>query len=845
MNLLIKSGLVLFLYIALIAPLHAQDFSQPNYFVDTLRFNGIHERVWADLDGDQDLDLLVAAHKKTYAQNQQLYWVENDNLAFNNQRAINIEGVGTIHIESADINGDGDYDIVYGSTDDDRIAWLPNDGQGGFGQEIVINNPDTDSDKYNDSNGDADYVSSLQVGDIDRDGDQDIMFGSRNKLGWYLNEGDGSFSEQYYLEQDLDPKSARLVNIRGDSSLDIAMAGQVYEYQASHGYLDPVSIPSSMYGKNAYVDFDGDGFVDILTKVRVDFEYVKVLYKNEGDSSFADSTSLDFGKYAHERPEQYGDIDGDGDIDLYGFNTVYDEWMWYENVDNYQFERHRLPQPGLDTTYENVSASIKTNLVYSSNIHQIGYYTFDEDSALVPVGLIPNPNYWGPSDVATSDFNQDGIEDVVISFNCPNDLTLHLSQSDGTFSTKELFSYRDKKVQTCASEVKVGDVDGDGDMDLLLLADHAYKWFIHEGNGVFNQSFVFHNPDSRENGWVDDANGDGYADVVTLSWQKDEIAWYENNKHQSFQRHSIKEFSHNAIWDGLVMADLNGDGDRDLVYINEAQTKEKMIYRENTGTGEYFGSRTILLEGVNLSNLYAADVDSDSDVDLVYAISTGMDPIDRRTMWLENKGDGFASKGKRLIDQHQHLVMGDLDLDGDQDVVTMMETRGPMNNSVYKLFWIENEGGLQFGTPIIIAGYSGYVSKFHLTQLTDDRQPDLLVMGEPLYKNNIVWLKNNIPQKTTAIKKNGNLPQSFTLQQNYPNPFNPTTTISYALPKRSKVDISLYNTLGQRVATLLDKNMNAGSHTIQFKGDGLTSGVYIYRLQADGFTATKKMLLVK
>jgi hypothetical protein len=88
-------------------------------------------------------------------------------------------------------------------------------------------------------------------------------------------------------------------------------------------------------------------------------------------------------------------------------------------------------------------------------------------------------------------------------------------------------------------------------------------------------------------------------------------------------------------------------------------------------------------------------------------------------------------------------------------------------------------------------------------------------------------------------------PEQVSLDQNYPNPFNPTTVISYTLPQASDVRLEVLNLLGQRVALLVSDRLQAGQHTVNFDAGNLSSGIYIYRLQADGFTQTRKMLLVK
>jgi hypothetical protein len=89
------------------------------------------------------------------------------------------------------------------------------------------------------------------------------------------------------------------------------------------------------------------------------------------------------------------------------------------------------------------------------------------------------------------------------------------------------------------------------------------------------------------------------------------------------------------------------------------------------------------------------------------------------------------------------------------------------------------------------------------------------------------------------------IPQSFTLFQNFPNPFNPTTTIKFALPVASKVKINVYNSLGQLVETLVDKEMESGYHEVNFDASRMASGVYLYQLQAENYISVKKMILIK
>ncbi len=90
-----------------------------------------------------------------------------------------------------------------------------------------------------------------------------------------------------------------------------------------------------------------------------------------------------------------------------------------------------------------------------------------------------------------------------------------------------------------------------------------------------------------------------------------------------------------------------------------------------------------------------------------------------------------------------------------------------------------------------------------------------------------------------------NLPHKFDLRQNYPNPFNPSTTIRYGLPHKSRVLLTIFSTLGQQVAILVQGEQGAGYHEVRFDGSGLSSGVYFYRMAAGDYVATKKLLLLK
>jgi len=96
-----------------------------------------------------------------------------------------------------------------------------------------------------------------------------------------------------------------------------------------------------------------------------------------------------------------------------------------------------------------------------------------------------------------------------------------------------------------------------------------------------------------------------------------------------------------------------------------------------------------------------------------------------------------------------------------------------------------------------------------------------------------------------SVRQKAGVATTFNLSQNYPNPFNPSTQIDFSVPQQSTVQLKVYNTLGQLVATLVNGNLSAGNHSVTFDARNLASGMYIYRLSAGNFTSVKKMMLLK
>ena len=217
--------------------------------------------------------------------------------------------------------------------------------------------------------------------------------------------------------------------------------------------------------------------------------------------------------------------------------------------------------------------------------------------------------------------------------------------------------------------------------------------------------------------------------------------------------------------------------------------------------------------------------------------------------------DSYDSPSLPNIDQNIDLVM---DLNGDNLFNYSKDIRSEDNfNGIWNL---RINGGTK-NRPILLNGnLDGIVPEELVIALVDIQNRevlyDFIIDGLEINK------ESGIPYDIKLVAGDqeyvnmtvqeilNNIPIEFSLGQNYPNPFNPITKINYTLPKYAKVNVSIYNVLGQKVITLLDKKKEYGYHTLIWNGTNsfgkqMATGVYFAKMSSGKFTQTKKMLLLK
>ncbi len=283
----------------------------------------------ADLDGDGDIDVLSAS----YSDNK-IAWYKNDGSESFTAYTITTSATGATSVYAADVDGDGDMDVLSSSNLDDTIRWYENDGLADptFTARTIST--------------DADGAWSVYAADVDGDGDMDVLSASPNDntIRWYENDGnsDPTFTARTITTSATGARSVYAADVDGDGDMDVLSASfndhkiAWYENDGSESFTAHTITTSALGAYSVYAaDVDGDGDMDVLSASGNTDEPI-VWYENNGNSdpTFTARTITTADEYDQYYSVYAADVDGDGDMDVLsasdsGNND--DKIAWYEN----------------------------------------------------------------------------------------------------------------------------------------------------------------------------------------------------------------------------------------------------------------------------------------------------------------------------------------------------------------------------------------------------------------------------------------------------------------------------------------------------------------------------------
>ena len=553
-----------------------------------------------DIDGDGDLDLVEGV----YGRFDGTSYVERENHLYLNDGSGNftesaqlLGNSNTWSVALADIDGDGDLDIAegngYGYQPD--VIYL-NDGSGNF----------TDSGQTL-----TGYDSQVVAfGDLDGDGDMDLVVaqkrggtGSPNLV--YLNDGSGNFTDSLQALGSFYTISITLGDIDNDGDLDIVTGNlnqpnQVYVNNGLGIFTDS----SQPLGNNnstsvSLVDIDGDRDLDLL--VGNNLNAINHTYINNGSGVFTDATQEMDADYTMSIA--LGDLDNDGDLDMVAGNTS-GGTKYYLNDGNGNFWTTGGVISSLNTwsvALGDVNGDGLLDMVQGNN-GQTNRVYFNTG---LPVDSGQSLGSFNTIAVALGDLDGDGDLDLVSGNNGqPN--KIYVNNGFGVFTD----SGQNLRLSTTYS-VYLGDIDGDGDLDLVTgNFNQANAVYLNDGAGVFTDSGQNLGLDKTGAVSLADIDADGDLDLIAGNYgQSDRI--YINDGTGTFV--DSGQVFPSYLTSSIKLADVDNDGDPDLVTGNDGQGNRVYL---NDGTGIFTDSAQAL-GTASTRSIDIGDIDGDGDLDIV------------------------------------------------------------------------------------------------------------------------------------------------------------------------------------------------------------------------------------
>lgn len=559
----------------------------------------------------------------------------------------------------------------------------------------------------------ASQAKAVLTADLDNDGDLDVASGSSAKIAWYENLGQGQTSFQRPIRS-------------GGTFIALAAA-----------------------------DIDNDGYTDIVF-AEEGFENILGWMKNVGGTGEFQSVTIRAGETADAIAAK--DIDGDGDIDIAFAHRTDGRFSWRKNLDGKgKFGpaidiARAMPGP-TSVVLADLDGDDREDLVTASFFDNKITWFRNTGGAFGRAQTVAT-SALRLSLVRTGDIDHDGDLDLVSAAQGDGTIAWYENTNgQGAFSAAKVISTE----AIGATSLIAADIDGDGDVDIAssswknVVTDSRLTWFENtDGKGTYGTArFVTTEHKSIDAILAADLNDDGSLDIVTASaYLGGSVAWYPNmNSKGDFGDRNLltAEVSVPVV---SAIADFDGDGWKDIAISRGGGSPPNFGWFRNQHFGQ-FGTFQGAPITASIRSLHAADVDSDGDVDVVYASHAELTNGTLRyneVGWIENL-DGQGTFGSQKVISTQALgaklvAVADMDQDGDLDVISGSELRtfdgSPRQD---KVLWYENvDGRGGFGGERIITTSAIAITSISVGDSDGDGDTDVLVssMGD----HSVSWYTN-------------------------------------------------------------------------------------------------------
>ena len=629
---------------------------------------------------------------------------------------------------------------------------------------------------------DGNYSGAAWV-DIDGDGDDDL-FSTKNYL--FRNLGSGNFE-------------------------------RIDDFQ---------SLSASQLGNGAsWADYDNDGDVDLFLSGNP-----SLVYLNNGSGSFEAVNESPLGSEDDNRgwTGAWADYNNDSFVDLVithpnGFLGQGIPSRFFENngdgrftnIDSFEFTA--LLKPYTVATWSDYDSDGDADLFIGSGPVSFAAVDYLYNNTLVETGTA---DFERINTVPFATDLQDGQVWNWIDYDNDGDLDAFLTNYSS--APNRLYKNNNGTYESISNSLTIGgtylsnswgDIDNDGDLDVILTNESGTRVFFNDSIDTFTAGSVFSGA-SRSNA-LGDYDDDGDLDMF-VSGTGSGKALYENvsangnnwvmfslegtvsNKTAIGAKVKIKaSIGGNAVWQRREISaqnNFNGHNSQRVHFgLGNAATIDSVVIEwpsgqiktlTNAAVNIVYNIEEEIPSGYLRANFKADIISGEEPLTVLFSDLSTADPNSPITSW-----------------------EWDFDDDGNVDATSQNPSYTYTEAGDYSVRLVVSNG----------------------------------VTADTLIRNSYISV-----DPTTGIEDNfSQSPKEFSLQQNYPNPFNPSTVIKYSVAEESFVTLKVYNILGTEVATLVNEKKTPGLYELNFGGEKLPSGVYVYRIEAGSFTASKKMLLIK